>query len=75
MVVGCPKITEDKTSDANLTDADVMFQPQTWASCQARGSRLNPNVDLAVFVKHRGRFPISDANLVFSAKCDGHAIL
>ena len=75
MAVGCPKITEDKASDANLADAEIAFQPQTLASCQTRGSRLNPNADLAAFVKRRGRVPISGANLVVSAKRDGRVVL
>ena len=74
-VVGCLKNTEDKASDANLADAEVAFRPQMQASCQTRGSRLNPNADLASFVKRRGRILISDANLAVFAKCDGHAIL
>ena len=61
--VGCLKITEDKASDANLTDAEVAFLPQMWASCQTRGSHFNPNVDLASFVKRRGRILTPDANL------------
>ena len=62
-VVGCLKITEDKASDANLADAKVAFQPQTRAPCQTRGSCLNPNADLAAFIKRKGHVPTSDVNL------------
>ena len=73
--VGCVKISEDKASNANLADAEVTFQPQTQASCQTRGSRLNPNVDLASFVKCRGRVLTSDVNLAVSMICAGRAVL
>ena len=72
---GCLKITEDEVSDVNVADTEVAFQPQKQASCQTRGSRLNPNADLASFVKCGGRVRTSDVNLAFSVKHDGRAVL
>ena len=73
--VCCLKITEDEASDVKLAKVNVAFQPQTWASCQTRGSRLNLDVDLASFVRRKGCVPISDANLAVSAKRDGCTVL
>ena len=54
MIVGYQKITADKTSDANLPDAEIAFQPQT------RTSRPLSDAEVA---RRRPRILMSDAQV------------